>query len=720
MNEENAASEAETVVSAEESVSEAGPAVLAEESVPEAEATGSGEEAVPEAEGAGSGEETVPEAEDAEPAEESVSEEESEVPAEEELSDEPPSEETLDVQNLAAERIDIKKVTGTPFRAPELGKKVSNYYITDLSSDVPDADEYLSDRVGPGSYWQKKNADGTWEKYLGDSVNHTFEAGIYRYRMLIRLDGNGALEKYRLSDQISFEAGGDSWNRSSLELYGDDFHLLRYANYETVGSFYSDEYAIGNGYTLHAYASPAQGGRVSFDGNGVYSAGQTVRLTAKAASGYHLSAWHQVSPEIDYPTLGGGLATSISITLSSDTTICAVFERDSITNINSVTGTDFKVPKYVGDPVHRMRKFTSSPAVPKPNRISDEEGYGGRWQKLNTSNRKWEDYWNSEFEAGTYRYRVWLRIDCKPLIMAPEYMFTERTTFRADGYTWSKGAMVVAEEDPANFSAGWVTYLYGNVGSYISREYVVRAKTAIKDCTVTIASATYTGKALKPKVTVKDGSYTLKAGTDYTLAWSNNINAGTRATVKITGKGGYTGTVTKYFTIKPASIAKAVIGKVTSKAYTGKAIKPVPAVKLSGKTLTRNTDYTFKYSNNIKVGRATIIATGKGNYTGTVKSTFVIRPRQVIGFKVTSKISKTLTLSWSKRSEATGYEIQIASNAAFTKKVTTKKVGNVAGYTVKKRSSVNYTYCRVRSYTKVGKTYYYGNWSKTIKMKAKR
>ena len=37
--------------------------------------------------------------------------------------------------------------------------------------------------------------------------------------------------------------------------------------------------------------------------------------------------------------------------------------------------------------------------------------------------------------------------------------------------------------------------------------------------------------------------------TDYTLSYSNNINPGT-ASVKVTGKGNYTGTVTKNFTIK--------------------------------------------------------------------------------------------------------------------------------------------------------------------------
>ena len=52
-----------------------------------------------------------------------------------------------------------------------------------------------------------------------------------------------------------------------------------------------------------------------------------------------------------------------------------------------------------------------------------------------------------------------------------------------------------------------------------------------------------------PSVTVKKGNAVLKNGTDYTVTYSNNIDAGT-ATVSVTGKGNYTGTVKKTFTIK--------------------------------------------------------------------------------------------------------------------------------------------------------------------------
>ena len=54
-----------------------------------------------------------------------------------------------------------------------------------------------------------------------------------------------------------------------------------------------------------------------------------------------------------------------------------------------------------------------------------------------------------------------------------------------------------------------------------------------------IAAVTYTGSELKPTVTIPS----LKKGKDFTVSYSKNVNAGT-ATVTVTGKGNYTGTVT--------------------------------------------------------------------------------------------------------------------------------------------------------------------------------
>ncbi len=78
-------------------------------------------------------------------------------------------------------------------------------------------------------------------------------------------------------------------------------------------------------------------------------------------------------------------------------------------------------------------------------------------------------------------------------------------------------------------------------------------KISVADCAVTLDKSVYTydGTAKKPVVTVKYGSKTLTNGTDYTVSYSNNTNVG-NASVTITGKGNYSGYVTKVFSIQPA------------------------------------------------------------------------------------------------------------------------------------------------------------------------
>ena len=57
----------------------------------------------------------------------------------------------------------------------------------------------------------------------------------------------------------------------------------------------------------------------------------------------------------------------------------------------------------------------------------------------------------------------------------------------------------------------------------------------------------------------------------------------------------------------------------------GVAVTPIPAITYNGKTLSNNTDYTLSYSNNNRVGTATVTITGKGNFTGTTSKDFTIK-----------------------------------------------------------------------------------------------
>ena len=89
--------------------------------------------------------------------------------------------------------------------------------------------------------------------------------------------------------------------------------------------------------------------------------------------------------------------------------------------------------------------------------------------------------------------------------------------------------------------------------SYLEIEVIPKIRYDISSAAITLSHTkyTYTGKAKKPAITVIFSGKKLKANTDYTVKYSNNIAAG-QAKVTITGKGGYKGTVVKYFKILPA------------------------------------------------------------------------------------------------------------------------------------------------------------------------
>ena len=139
-------------------------------------------------------------------------------------------------------------------------------------------------------------------------------------------------------------------------------------------------------------------------------------------------------------------------------------------------------------------------------------------------------------------------------------------------------------------------------------------KTSIAKATVTAKTVTYTGKALKPAVTVKLSGKTLKSGTDYTVAYSKNVNAG-KAKVTVTGKGNYTGTAAGTFTIAKAAQPLKVTGKT---------------VKIKKKTIK-------KKAKKLDVSKVLAVSGAKGKVTYTkVKGNKKIKISETTG-KVTVK-----------------------------------------------------------------------------------
>ena len=283
-------------------------------------------------------------------------------------------------------------------------------------------------------------------------------------------------------------------------------------------------------------------------------------------------------------------------------------------------------------------------------------------------------------------------------------------------------------------SSGWIVDKTASIGVKGSKhkectvckkvletaEIPALSRISISKASVTLSTSTYAydGKAKTPSVTVKVGGKTLKKDTDYTVSYSNNTKVGT-AKVTIKGKGNYTGSVSKTYSIKN-DFKKATVSGISTKAFTGKNITQSITVKYNGKTLKKGTDYTVSYSSNKNIGTATVKVAGKGSYTGTITKTFKINPAKQEIQKLTAK-SKAFFVDWAQKGSATGYEIQYATNSKFTsaKKVTITN-NKTDTKTISKLSGKKKYYVRVRSYTTVKGTKYYGAWSASKSVTTKK
>ena len=122
----------------------------------------------------------------------------------------------------------------------------------------------------------------------------------------------------------------------------------------------------------------------------------------------------------------------------------------------------------------------------------------------------------------------------------------------------------------------------------------------------------YTGKPITPKPIVQYGSQVLTEGQDYTLTYGDNVEVGkTAGRIFIQQVSGtdtyYTGTKTADFNIYYNLSKATVTGLNNTYSYTGKEIKPEPQVTCAGKTLQKDVDYSFTYTNNTDAGTASLV-----------------------------------------------------------------------------------------------------------------
>lgn len=190
------------------------------------------------------------------------------------------------------------------------------------------------------------------------------------------------------------------------------------------------------------------------------------------------------------------------------------------------------------------------------------------------------------------------------------------------------------------------TYEGGPAGVSIT----VAPKKVSEDMIGVIETQEYTGSAITPELVVKDGGVALISGMDFDSKYDNNTNAGENtATVTINGKGNYTGTASRTFTINPKDIKGAAITlQADSLGYTGLMQEvQITSVTLNQVPLTAN-DYDIVKGSNERINAddsITLTIAGKGNYTGTATTTWKITKAapKLGNFDVTPELSQKQT-----------------------------------------------------------------------------
>ncbi len=319
-------------------------------------------------------------------------------------------------------------------------------------------------------------------------------------------------------------------------------------------------------------------------------------------------------------------------------------------------------------------------------------------------------------------------------------VYTPNNTTEDKNVQWSTNNKSVATVDKNGkvtaISSGVAT-ITAKVGNKTASCKVTVNKYKISKCSVDkISNQTYTGKDIKPGVTVKSGKTKLKNGTDYTVTYKNNKNTG-KASIIITGKGNYEGTITKYFYITPKKVTGLKVKSQETdsiKIKWSKASEKVTAYKVYSynykkekwEYLGKTSDTSYKVKK-LKAGttykfrvRAYKNIDGTqyfGSYTSSLKTTTKTATPKIS--KLSTK-SKKVTVNWKKVSGASGYEVYMSTskNGKYSK-VKTIKNGKTVKYTKSSLKKNKKYYFKIRTYRTINGQKVYSSYSSVKNIKVK-
>lgn len=263
-----------------------------------------------------------------------------------------------------------------------------------------------------------------------------------------------------------------------------------------------------------------------------------------------------------------------------------------------------------------------------------------RWHNIVNSERQNGELWIEEIPAQLYTGKA-----IKPVVAVynGQVLLREKIDYTV---TYKNNINVNDASETKNIPTVTVT----GKGNYTKKEVVtfdIMAKDiSDEDITADNLYLPANGKVQKPSPIVTWNNKKLKAGVDFTVEYPDTTagayqNNGTYK-VCIKGKGNFCGERTVQLQITGSNLlSKAKVSKIAEQAYTGKEIKPEFTVSYGSTVLTKGVDYTVSYRDNISAGSATVVLTGKGNYTGEKKVTFKIVGNPIHKAKVT-KLPKSV------------------------------------------------------------------------------
>lgn len=262
-----------------------------------------------------------------------------------------------------------------------------------------------------------------------------------------------------------------------------------------------------------------------------------------------------------------------------------------------------------------------------------------------------------------------------------------------------------------NTDAGDAKVIVTGCGEYIGtleKTFTIN-KASLADAEIQLEqkSFIYDGTEKRPGITKILFNAKVLTTDNYQVTYADNVNAGT-ATAIVSASAeskNFTGSKEVVFTIEKASLADATITlPYKSYIYNGEYRKPVPTVKINGKTVKKDNNYQVTYTNHKNVGTATVKVTALdgGNLSGSKSITFKIIPKAT-SISLTRAYEK-VKISWKKVSNVSGYEIyRRAATDSEYKRIKTVTSGSTLNYTdTNVRHNVKYYY-KVRAYKTVNK-----------------